>query len=130
MLRNNILSSQYFKDLYALKTLQDVIAEVEENVSYTEPWVLGANGVPSSLFCCLYKLMLMHLSEKQVQTLLKYRRSPYVRACGALCVRFLSPHEELWDRMAPWLLDEQEFQHSADKSAAKITFGAYCEMLL
>ena len=67
MLRNNILSAQYFKDLYHLKSLGDVISEIVKNVTYTEPWVLGANGVPSSLFCCLYKLMLMHLTERQVQ---------------------------------------------------------------
>ena len=64
MLRNNILSSQYFKDLYSLKTLQEVVYEIQKNVTYSEPWVLGANSVPSSLFCCLYKLMLMHLTEK------------------------------------------------------------------
>jgi pre-mRNA-splicing factor 38B len=64
MLRNNILSSQYFKDLYALKTLPEVINEIDANVTYCEPWVLGANGVPSSLFCILYKLMLMRLTEK------------------------------------------------------------------
>jgi pre-mRNA-splicing factor 38B len=106
MLRNNILSSQYFKDLFVLRSLQEVIGEIEKNVSYTEPWVLGANSVPSSLFCCLYKLMLMHLTERQVQTLLKYRGNPFVRACGALFVRFLSPHEQLWERFASWLLDE------------------------
>jgi len=64
MLRNNILSSQYFKDLYALKSLPEVINEIDANVTYCDPWVLGANGVPSSLFCILYKLMLMRLTEK------------------------------------------------------------------
>lgn len=64
MLRNNILNSQYFKDLYPLRTLDDVIDEIDRNVTYTEAWVLGANGVPSSLFCLLYKLMLMHLTER------------------------------------------------------------------
>ena len=93
MLRNNILSSQYFKDLFSLKTLQDCISEIERNVQSAEPWVLGANGVPSSLFCILYKMMLMHLTERQVQQLLKYRKNPFVRICGALFVRFLSPHD-------------------------------------
>lgn len=91
---------------------------------------MGANSVPSSLFCCLYKLMLMHLTEKQVQALLKYRQNPFVRACGALFVRYLSPHEQLWDRLQPWLLDEQQFHHSADKGRASITFGEYCEAMI
>ena len=29
MLRNNILASQYFKDLYALKSFQEVIEEIK-----------------------------------------------------------------------------------------------------
>lgn len=66
MLRNNILSSQYFKDLYALKTFKEVVEEIKTHVTYTEPWIVGANGVPSTLFCCLYKFMLMRLNEKQV----------------------------------------------------------------
>jgi len=53
-----------------------------------------------------------------------------VRACGALYVRFLSPFDELWPRLSPWLLDDQEFLHSADKNRPAITFGEYCEMLL
>lgn len=64
LLRNNILSSSYFKDLYALKNFNEVIDEIKLHVTYTEPWVVGTNGVPSTLFCCLYKLMLMRLSEK------------------------------------------------------------------
>ena len=47
-----------------MRTLDDVIDEIDRNVTYTEAWVLGANGVPSSLFCLLYKLMLMHLTER------------------------------------------------------------------
>ena len=66
MLRNNILSSQYFKDLYSLKSCNEVINEIQENVTSCEPWLIGANCVPTTLFCCLYKFMLMRLNEKQV----------------------------------------------------------------
>ncbi|CDW74928.1 UNKNOWN [Stylonychia lemnae] len=128
MLRNNILSCQYFKDLYALKSFQEVIEEIKTNVTYTDAWVIGANSIPSSLFCCLYKLMLMRLNEKQVGNLIKYKHSQYVRACGALYIRFLSPHDQLWDRLSPYMLDEQEFCYSIDKS--KINFGEYVEKLL
>jgi pre-mRNA-splicing factor 38B len=64
LLRNNILSCQYFKDLYALKSFNEVIEEINTHVTYCEPWVVGANGVPSTLYCCLYKLILMKLTEK------------------------------------------------------------------
>eukprot|EP00347_Sterkiella_histriomuscorum_P018501 403345272 len=129
MIRNTILSCQYFKDLYNLKTFKEVIEEIKTHVSYTEPWIVGANGVPSTLFCCLYKFMLMRLNEKQVQTLLRYKLSPYVRACGALYVRFLSPNDQLFDRLSPYMLDEQSFSYSIEKSQS-LTFGEYVERLL
>lgn len=44
VLRNNILSSQYFKDLYALKSFPEVIEEIKEHVTYCEPWVAGTTG--------------------------------------------------------------------------------------
>ena len=82
--------------------------EILENVRYTDPWVVGANGVPSSFFCCLYRLMLMRLTERQVYTLVRpdqlftgqefvsARNNPFIRAAGFLYVRFLSPPEQLW----------------------------------
>jgi len=47
-----------------VKAFPEVIEEIKENVYYTEPWVVGANNVPSTLFTILYKFMLMRLSEK------------------------------------------------------------------
>lgn len=62
LLRNNILSSQYFKDLYALKTYHEVLDEIKTHSKNAEPWTLGTNCIPSTLFCCLYKFMLMRLT--------------------------------------------------------------------
>ena len=45
-------------------SFEQVVEEVITNVNNTEPWVVGANGVPFSLFCCLYRLMQMRLTEK------------------------------------------------------------------
>lgn len=47
-----------------MQSVEQVVEEIIKNVQYTDPWVVGANGVPSSLFCCLYRLMLMRLTEK------------------------------------------------------------------
>ena len=86
-----------------MRSFEEVIAEIITQVEYTDPWVLGANGVPSSFFCCLYKLMLLRLTEKQVYTLIRpdmlftgseyisARNNPFVRAAGLLFIRFLSP---------------------------------------
>ena len=54
-----------------MKTFEEVVQEIVENVRYTDPWVVGANGVPSSFFTCLYKLMLLRLTEKQIYQLIR-----------------------------------------------------------
>ena len=64
LLRNNIQKSSYLKDLSEMKSVDEVIQEIITNVTYTDPWVVGANGVPSSFFTCLYKLMLLRLTER------------------------------------------------------------------
>ena len=86
-----------------MRSFEEVIAEIITQVKYTDPWVVGANGVPSSFFCCLYKLMVLRLTEKQVYTLIRpdmlftgseyisARNNPFVRAAGLLFIRFLSP---------------------------------------
>ena len=66
LLRSNIIKSTYFKELQTLFSFEQVVEEIIAKVTNTEPWVAGANGVPSSLFCCLYRLMQMRLTERQV----------------------------------------------------------------
>ena len=111
LLRNNIQKSTYFSELQELRTFENVVSEILAQVQYTDPWVVGANGVPSSFFCCLYRLMLMRLTERQVYSLVRPdqiydanvnngsggfiqgRNSPFVRAAGLLYIRYLSPPE-------------------------------------
>jgi pre-mRNA-splicing factor 38B len=57
LLRSSIQKSTYFKELLGLVSFEQVVEEISNNVNNTEPWVAGASGVPSSLFCCLYRLM-------------------------------------------------------------------------
>lgn len=79
LLRSNILRSPYFKlDLYEKKTYHEVMNEIDIHVGYVEPWTIGTHGVPSTLFCCLYKFMLMRLTLKQLFGLLK-ESNPYTR---------------------------------------------------
>ena len=127
LLRNNIMKSTYFKHLLSeCGTFGSVIKEIIENCQNAEPWVLGANGVPSSLFCCLYRIILLRPSEKQVfqlcrpdQTLNPNLESkpgqpefvsgvnnPFVRVTGFLLIRYLCPPDELWSRLQHWLFDD------------------------
>ncbi|MCO5610725.1 hypothetical protein L7F22_064966 [Adiantum nelumboides] len=77
----NILSSDYFKELYRLKTFHEVVDEIYNQVDHVEPWMTGNCRGPSTAFCLLYKFFTMKLTVKQMQGLLNHGDSPYIRAC-------------------------------------------------
>lgn len=76
----NILSSDYFKELYRLKTYHEVIDEIYNQVDHVEPWMTGNCRGPSTAICLLYKFFTMKLTVKQMHGLLKHPDSPYIRA--------------------------------------------------
>ncbi|XP_018673741.2 pre-mRNA splicing factor SR-like 1 isoform X4 [Musa acuminata AAA Group] len=80
VLSMNILSSDYFKELYRLKTYHEVIDEIYNQVDHVEPWMTGNCRGPSTAFCLLYKFFTMKLTVKQMHGLLKHPDSPYIRA--------------------------------------------------
>ncbi|SBT72511.1 pre-mRNA-splicing factor 38B, putative [Plasmodium malariae] len=129
LLRNNILSSEYFRSLITLKTFKEVVDEIHSYADHVEPYCIGSNRAPSTLFCCLYKLFTMHLSEKQLKGLIDHKDSCYIRACGFLYLRYVHSPANLWMWFEPYLLDEEEFIISADKRK-KLTMGEYIQNLL
>ncbi|KAK5840287.1 hypothetical protein PVK06_009179 [Gossypium arboreum] len=82
----NILSSDYFKELYRLKTYHEVIDEIYNQVDHVEPWMTGNCRGPSTAFCLLYKFFTMKLTVKQMHGLLKHLDSPYIRAFISIVV--------------------------------------------
>lgn len=76
----NILSSDYFKELYRFKTIYEVIDEIYNQVDHVEPWMTGNCRGPSTAFCLLYKFFTMKLTSKQMHVLLDHPDSPYIRA--------------------------------------------------
>lgn len=129
LLRNNILNSQYFKDLYLLKSYNEIIDEICKKSTHVEPWTPGSNGIPSTLFCCLYKFMLMKLTLKQVKLLLEFSGNPYVRCVGFLYIRYCCSPDYLWDWLSKYLLDDEELHPSADPKVVT-TIGDYVEALI
>ncbi|CAI7723058.1 pre-mRNA-splicing factor 38B, putative [Plasmodium vivax] len=129
LLRNNILSSEYFRSLVPLKTFKEVVDEIHLYADHVEPYCIGSTRAPSTLFCCLYKLFTMHLSEKQMKMLIESRDSCYIRACGFLYLRYVHSPANLWMWFEPYLLDEDQFVTSADKRK-KQTIGEYIQCLL
>lgn len=89
VLSMNILSSDYFKELYRLKTYHEVIDEIYNQVDHVEPWMTGNCRGPSTAFCLLYKFFTMKLTVKQMHGLLKHPDSPYIRAVTPLNIYYI-----------------------------------------
>ncbi len=47
----------------------EVIDEICKKSTHVEPWAPGSNGIPSTLFCCLYKFMLMKMTSAFINKL-------------------------------------------------------------
>ncbi len=107
LLLNNILSCQYFKDVVSSLDYYQSIEEIVKNVTYAEPWTVGTNGIPSTLFCILYRFMLMKLTEGQVNYLVNYNGNDYVRCCGFLYMRYMSDPKDLWSLFYHYLYDDK-----------------------
>ncbi|RVW47613.1 Pre-mRNA splicing factor SR-like 1 [Vitis vinifera] len=96
----NILSSDYFKELYRLKTYHEVIDEIYNQVDHVEPWMTGNCRGPSTAFCLLYKFFTMKLTVKQMHGLLKHPDSPYIRA-DRLAIAIDSTTEQIVGQRKP-----------------------------
>uniref|UniRef100_A0A0D9WLP6 Pre-mRNA-splicing factor 38 n=1 Tax=Leersia perrieri TaxID=77586 RepID=A0A0D9WLP6_9ORYZ len=124
----NILSSDYFKELYRLKTYHEVIDEIYNQVDHVEPWMTGNCRGPSSAFCLLYKFFTMKLTVKQMHGLLKHPDSPYIRAIGFLYLRYVAEPKTLWGWYEPYITDDEEF--SPGSNGKMTTMGVYVRDLI
>ncbi|XP_019432711.1 PREDICTED: pre-mRNA-splicing factor 38B-like isoform X2 [Lupinus angustifolius] len=128
VLSMNILSSDYFKELYQLKTYHEVIDEIYNQVDHVEPWMTGNCRGPSTAFCLLYKFFTMKLTVKQMHGLLKHPDSPYIRAVGFLYLRYMADPKTLWNWYEPYVKDDEEF--SPGSNGQMTTMGVYIRDLL
>ncbi|KAF8412873.1 hypothetical protein HHK36_000845 [Tetracentron sinense] len=124
----NILSSDYFKELFRLKTYHEVIDEIYNQVDHVEPWMTGNCRGPSTAFCLLYKFFTMKLTVKQMHGLLKHSDSPYIRAIGFLYLRYTGDPKTIWGWFEPYVKDEEEF--SPGSNGRMTTMGVYVRDLL
>lgn len=124
----NILSSDYFKELYRLKTYHEVIDEIYNQVDHVEPWMTGNCRGPSTAFCLLYKYFTMKLTVKQMHGLLKHEDSPYIRCVGFLYLRYVADPKTLWGWFEPYVKDDEEF--SPGSNGRMTTMGVYVRDLL
>ncbi|KAK3131582.1 hypothetical protein QOZ80_6AG0508380 [Eleusine coracana subsp. coracana] len=124
----NILSSDYFKELYRCKTYHEVVDEIYNQVDHVEPWMTGNCRGPSSAFCLLYKLFTMKVTVNQMHGLLKHPDSPYIRAIGFLYLRYVAEPKTLWTWYEPYIKDDEEFSPGSNRKMT--TMGVYVRDLL
>jgi len=88
--------------------------------------------------------MLLRLTEKQVQYLLKYGLkgadahgpysvedpAPFLRCIGLLYVRFLSPPDQLLQRLCPYLIDLKTFHPVFNNTEITCSIGEFTEKLI
>ena len=125
MLYEKTFESEYFKALFIFKTFEKVVDVIYEKVTYVEPWAATEVRSPSSAYCLLLKLFHLRLTEPQVRALLDHGDSTYIRALGALYVRYACPPEQLWRWLGDYADDFEEFAPGLDKTRTT-TFGEYC----
>ncbi|KAM3137130.1 hypothetical protein pb186bvf_010676, partial [Paramecium bursaria] len=128
LIKQNIQTSTYYKELQQIRTFFDLIYEVEKSVTNVETWAIGGQGVPSQMFCCLYRFMNMGLSVDQVRSLCDHK-NVYVRCIGLLYIRYAIDPNFLWTWMKRYILDEQELRPCIDKNVV-MSVGEFVEKLL
>lgn len=58
-IKKNIQGFGYFRDLYSLRTLHEVIEEIAVSCVTIETFQKGSTEIPTKFICLFYKLLLM-----------------------------------------------------------------------
>ncbi|KAJ8600121.1 hypothetical protein CTAYLR_003488 [Chrysophaeum taylorii] len=122
-----INESEYFKCLYVFRSFEKVVDVIYEKVTYVEPYASTAK-TPSSAYCLLLKLFTLRLTEDQVKQLLDHPDSTYIRALGALYVRYGAEPSKLWRWLGDYCDDLEEFAPSMNPHDTT-TFGQFVTSL-
>ncbi|KAL6062582.1 PRP38 pre-mRNA processing factor 38 domain-containing protein B [Balamuthia mandrillaris] len=131
ILATNIKASNYFKELYYLKTYHQILDEIYNQVDNLEPWVPNAGKTPSTAFCLLYKCFTIRLTRKQMHGMLTHKDSPYIRGMALIYLRLTCPPKLLWSWFEPYLDDPEELTVKAGPNPGKpTTIGRFAQQLL
>jgi pre-mRNA-splicing factor 38B len=128
MLHNKINQHYYFKQLLTdYPTFDDILGVISEEVTHLDPLDPGKAKLPSPAFCCLYKLFLIKLDQRQLRLLLNHKKV-YARGIGILYLRIVVDVKAIFDWIEPFLGDETEFSAAAE-SKRTTTFGEFVTQL-
>eukprot|EP00429_Kryptoperidinium_foliaceum_P014659 CAMPEP_0176041666 /NCGR_PEP_ID=MMETSP0120_2-20121206/20668_1 /TAXON_ID=160619 /ORGANISM="Kryptoperidinium foliaceum, Strain CCMP 1326" /LENGTH=633 /DNA_ID=CAMNT_0017375069 /DNA_START=36 /DNA_END=1935 /DNA_ORIENTATION=+ len=132
MLKDQILSSSYFKSLLSIENIEDLIEEIAQYADTLDVYNAGSNTQPSCFICQAYRLFTMPKAEdlSEVQAILDYPHSAVVRCVGFVYMRFVLHPNHLWGKLEEYLFDTMELVYSQGGKPTYTTIGEYVEQLL
>lgn len=129
MLRMRILRSDYYASL-THASVEDVMDHIQSLVDHAEPYQTDSPMEPSTLFCCVYRLLCRRLTREELRHFLFCERSPYIRAAGFFYIRFGWKCHEVWHAFQEHLFDPEEFLPQAGVRRLPMTIGSWLQMIL
>jgi len=131
VLRERILSDRYYTQVLSTSAVSEVRSALFSCDS-CEPEVRGATSLdtsPSPFFCSVFRLLMLRLTEGQLQAMLN-NRSRWVRCAGFLYVRLGVHFDRYWELLSDALMDPEEFVPFPDRGAEQVSEGQFVEQLL
>mmetsp|Transcript_26298 Transcript_26298/g.49103 ORF Transcript_26298/g.49103 Transcript_26298/m.49103 type:complete len:325 (-) Transcript_26298:181-1155(-) len=129
LLLNNIRADMYFREeLPPIKTWEVFITKTIKEVKECTPWVtgthtvttkkgmcsgtrgVGTQGRPTRMWMHLVKLFTLKPTERQIESLIVSKQSPFLRVLGFLYIRYCVKREEVWDWLSPYIDDTEKIQ--------------------
>lgn len=135
-LAQNIVTSAYYRHtLLPLETFEEVREEAWR-VKHVEAWAPGGATAraPSQAFSIVHRLGVMRVTRKQLSSLLNAGDNPYLRAIGALLLRFTCPPPDLFSWLEPYLDDTGHVftpgMVTGGRAPPSISFGEWLRTVL
>mmetsp|Transcript_37481 Transcript_37481/g.72621 ORF Transcript_37481/g.72621 Transcript_37481/m.72621 type:complete len:277 (+) Transcript_37481:462-1292(+) len=129
LLLNNIRADMYFREeLPPIKTWEVFIAKTIKEVKECTPWVtgthtvttkkgmcsgtrgVGTQGRPTRMWMHLVKLYTLKPTERQLESLVESKQSPFLRVLGFLYIRYCVKREDVWEWLSPYIDDKEKIQ--------------------
>eukprot|EP00906_Rhabdomonas_costata_P005768 RCo008573 len=132
----NIQDSNYYKGLFELRTVEDVLERAETSVKYVNAWgdqaatqrrgshfivaslsgsahLSGMRGwvnvhhQPSPAWCIIARLHVLKVTVDQMEHMMNHS-SPYIRCIGLIYLRLVLPPKDLWEWFEEHVKDNTE----------------------
>jgi len=119
----------YFREeLPPIKTWEAFLEKTIKEVKECTPWVtgthtvttkkgmcrgtrgVGTQGRPTRMWMHLVKLYTLKPTERQLESLVESKQSPFLRVLGFLYIRYCVKREEVWEWLSPYIDEQQKIQ--------------------